>query len=187
MKPWSTFFPDVLPAVVGLGLPEPTVEHQIKRAAQEFCRRTRAWRVTLDAVYTSASGREYDIELEPRSELVRLESAALDGHRIAVWRDRDGRGRFVFTSDGRTVAFSEQPGQGQQLVLTASLRPADSATGIEDALAERYSEAIARGAVARLKGDPILQQSFEGECDRIKVALWRGNAPINPRVRAQWF
>lgn len=187
MKPWSTFFPDVLPAVVGLGLPEPTIEHQIKRAAQEFCRRTRAWRVTLDPVFTSSNGLSYDMELEPRSELVRIESAKLDGHSITVWRDRDGRGRFVFTPDGRTVVFSEQPGQGQQLVLTASLRPSDAATGLEDALADRYSEAISRGAVARLKGDGGLQLAFEQECDRIKVDLWRGSAAINPRVRAHWF
>ena len=187
MKDWRSFFPDVLPAVAGLALPEPTVEHQTRRAAQEFCRRTRAWRVTLDAVQTNLGAREYDLELEPRSELVRLESATLDGHPIAVWRDRDGRGRFVFTPDGRTVVFSQQPGPGQQLVITAALRPADNAPGIEDTLAERYSETIARGAVARLKGDPALQQSFEDECDRIKVGLWRGSAAINPRVRAHWF
>lgn len=187
MKPWSDFFPDVLPSIEP-GLPDPMVERQVRRAAQEFCRRTRAWFVSLDAVRTIAGQKSYDIEFPGQAELVRIERATLAGNRLAIWRDdEDGVGQYVFTDDGKTIHLNIEPEDGADLVLNVSLKPSDTSTGVEDAIFDRYSDLIAMEAISRLASDPLRHERFLNECDRVRADLWRGMAAIAPRARAVWF
>jgi hypothetical protein len=186
MKPWSAFLRDVRPSAPST--PEPVLEHAILRAAQEFCQRTRAWVVELDPTTTSADATEYDIELATGTELVRIESASLDGHPYAVWRrDTRASGRYVFTPDGRTLRFSHPMGQGKSLVLTCSLKPGESAKGVDDALFARYVTVIALGAVASITGDPMKRADFESRCDDIVYQLWKGNAALQQRTRPSFI
>jgi len=87
MKTWAAFLKDVRPSAPGI--PEPRLEHAVLRAAQDFCDRTRAWKVELDPTTTRAGAVEYDLELERNVELVRIESATLNGIPFTVWRDGD--------------------------------------------------------------------------------------------------
>ena len=186
MKTWDLFLRDVMPSVPNV--PEPSAEHAVHRAAQEFCRRTRAWEVAMDPITTMEGVVVYDIELPPQTELVRLERATLNGLPVTVWRDGDdAAGLYVFTPEGRQLLFSRTTGAGQRLALTAALRPSEAATGVDDVIFDLYVETIARGAVARLTGDPAKKADFEAECDRIKTDLWRGQAAIRPRARSNFF
>lgn len=186
MKTWDAFFPDVLPYIEA-GLPEPMVERKLLRAVQEFCRRTRAWRVTLDPVRTTAD-LVYDIEFPSPSELVRIEGAALAGQEIAVWRqEARAPGQYVYTPDGKTIAFKRAPGPGADLVLDVTLKPGERALGVEDFLFDRYVDSIALEAVASINGDPVRHERFIDDCASIRADLWRGSAAIAPRARASWF
>jgi hypothetical protein len=69
------------------------------------------------------------------------------------------------------------------LVLDVTLKPSDMAMGIDDAVFDQYSEVIALGAVARLRGDPVLRGDFNTRCETINVEVWRGRAAVRPRVR----
>lgn len=186
MKAWELFLPDVLPSVPNVT--EPMAEHHIRRAAQDFCQRTRAWTKALDPTTTWASTSAYDLELPDQTELVRLESATLNGQDIAVWRKGDEAcGRYVFTPEGKTVEFNTVPGAGLALVVTASLKPGNAAEGVEDFLFDRYVVQIALGAVARLTSDAVKQAEFEAACSRVATEVWRGLAAIRPRARANYF
>jgi hypothetical protein len=186
MKAWSEFLRDVRP--LAASTPEPVAEHALRRAAQAFCQATRAWKVELDPTRTREGVREYDLELDSNTELVRIESATLNGNDYSVWRTGDHpRGRYVYTPDGKTVLFADPVAAGLPLVLTCSVKPGNNATGVDDAIFDRYVDVIALGAVARLTGDGNKRLDFEDQCDRIKTRLWRGEAAIRPRTRASFF
>ncbi|WP_315128118.1 hypothetical protein [Comamonas antarctica] len=182
MREWADFFPDVLPGIAP-GTPEPTVVHQLRRAAQAFCTRTRAWRATLEPILTEEGRAAYDMPLPEQTRLVRIESADLQGHGpLTLWRPGRGSGLYLMTPDARTVELSRPPASGVALVLEVTLKPADAAGGIDPDVFDQYSEVIARGALARLRGDEALQRSFESSCDDINVAVWRGRTAARPRV-----
>ncbi|QNK66086.1 hypothetical protein [Variovorax sp. PAMC26660] len=186
MKLWNAFLRDVRPSAPTT--PEPVLEHAILRAAQEFCQRTRAWVVEFDPTITSADATEYDMELPAGTELVRIESASLDGHPFAVWRrDAKASGRYVFTPDGRTLRFSQRSTDGQSLVLTCSVKPGEGAKGIDDVVFARYVTVIALGAVAGITGDAAKQGRFEAKCDDIVFQLWKGNAATRQRTEPSFF
>ncbi|MNV57732.1 hypothetical protein D3C71_1500770 [compost metagenome] len=132
---------------------------------------------------TSGSELSYDIEFPGASDLVRLESATLDGDEIDVWRPGGAkRSLYVFTPERNTVEFSRAVGAGRSLVLRVSLMPSNKAAGIEDDLFASYAEVISRGAAARINGDPGMGQWFDDECERIKIRTWRGNSSARPRA-----
>lgn len=182
MRDWADFFPDVLPAVE-LGTPEPTVVHQLRRAAQDFCHRTRAWRVTLEPIITVDGQSEYAIPLPEQTTLVRVEGADLLGHgSLVLWRQGQGDGQYLMTPDARRVRLHRPVAANLGLLLDVTLKPGDAAMGVDDAVFD-YSEVIALGAVARLRGDPVLRGDFNARCETINVEVWRGRAAVRPRVR----
>jgi hypothetical protein len=189
MKAWETFYPDVLPYITD-GTPMPMVDRHLMRAAQYFCDTTRAWQMDLDPIMLAAGLKVYDMELEPGTEMVRLESATLDGDDISVWRagsNPGNHGRYVFAPNGRTVGISWTPSGPMSLVLTVSARPSDTATGLDDVLSARHSKVIADGAVASLNKSVGDRTRFEADCATIAVRVWRGNAAIRPRSRAMFL
>jgi len=186
MKTWAAFLKDVRPSAPGI--PEPRLEHAVLRAAQDFCDRTRAWKVELDPTTTRAGAVEYDLELERNVELVRIESATLNGIPFAVWRDGDlPRSRYVYTPDSKTLMFGEPMEAGARLVLTCTVKPGNAAAGIDDALFDRYVTLIALKAVSIATGDMTKRLDYESQCDALKTRLWRGNAAIRPRTRPNFF
>ena len=189
IKGWETFHPDVLPDIEP-GKPIPLVNRHLMRSAQYFCDVTRAWRITLDAITLASGITEYDIELEPGTELVRIEEATIDGQPLAVWRA--GRepyegSRYVLTPDGRSIQVSWTPSGAMTLVLTITARPGDSATGVDEALAARYSKVIADGAKASLNKSQSEQQTFIDECNTIAARVWRGLSSARPRAKAMFL
>ncbi len=187
MTPWEALYPDVMPSIAP-GRAEPMVDRQLLRSAQAFCRATRAWCVDLDAVRTNDSELSYDIEFPGAADLVRLESATLDGDEIDVWRPGGAKqSLYVFTPERKTVALSRPVGVGRLLVLRVSVMPSNKATGIEDEIFSSYAEVIAKGAVARINGDAVMGQWFDQECERVKVETWRGNSSARPRAKGVWF
>lgn len=187
MKTWDAFYPDVLP-VVAPGTPDPAVDRQLLRAAQEFCKRTRAWRVRLDPVVMIDGQTEYDIELPRGSELVRLESANDGGRELSIWRDDpQGCGGYLFLRDGKLFLMSRPDVAGGPVTLDVALQPSNDAEGLEDALFDRYANVIAQGAVSSLNNDASRAVWFDAECASVRARLWRGDSAARPRGMANWF
>lgn len=177
MKTWDQFFPDILVHVPGC--PDPTVEHAVLRAAQEFLDTTRVWKIWLDDTATVADQTEYFLPLESNSELVRLERATLDGRQIDVRAEEDLPADWrsypntlstgVHSTDRKTMVLLPAQQSGLVLMVQASLKPSETATGVENDLFDLYREAISAGAVARLK-DEVDKPYTDG----VGAQKWRG-------------
>ena len=206
MKTWDAFFRDLMPTV--RQCPEPTAEHALLRAAQKFCDKTGVWRIWLDNVTTRANATEYDLPLEPRTELVKLIRATLAGRIIDVrtteempddWRTNTAGIRdCVFTPDKKTAVLLPAQAAGLILRLEASLKPSNQAEGVEDFIHDEYAEVIAKGARASLlmhDNQPYsnaamgsaLEKEFTDQLASIALTRFRGFSSAMPRARAKTF
>jgi hypothetical protein len=146
--------------------------------------------------------------LEPKSELVRLERATLSGRPIRVrsvdelppdWRTyTQGIEDGVHTIDKNTLVLVPAQATGLVLRVEASMRPAESATGVEDHLFDHYVRHIAAGAVAQLKdhagktySDPVTAATwrarFEGYMGVADFQRYRGYSSSRPRRPIKTF
>lgn len=206
MKVWSQFFSDILIDVPGC--PDPTVERGLLRAAQAFCIGTQVWKLWLENITTQANVTEYDFELEPKSELVKLERATLDGRSLLIttpqslpddWRTNSaGLADCIFTSDRKTLTLLPTKVAGLVLRVEAVLKPSNSATGVEDFIFDQYGEVIAMGALARLLqqsntpySNPAkglaLDERFKESIAAVGFQHWRAFSSARPRSRLSTF
>jgi hypothetical protein len=201
MKPWSSFYPDLLMHVPGC--PDILADQALCRASREFFRRTRAWMVWLDPITVSASTFTYDLDLPQDSVVVRIEKSTLDGSpfEILSWRDLnkditvdvvDKTG--ISSQDRQTVSLPKACADGQIIRIQASLMPTLSAAGIQDVYFDQYMEDIIQGAKQRLMmtdGQPFYKPQlaavagaeFETAVHAKAVDAWRGSTGKTPRVR----
>lgn len=198
MKTFEAFFPDLLPLVPGC--PEPVAKFALRRAAQRFCELTLAWRANMDPIYLTPGIDEYDLNLETTAELVRIEKALIGDRDMHVLTPNDCVSRhrpYIECADKKTVFVNPTPTVEALLTITASLKPSNSATGVEDFLYDQYVSVIANGASGLLKQHPAKLYSaangrevwveFESRCAGIKLSKWRGHGRNTPRTRANFF
>lgn len=207
MKTWANFLKDVQVHVPGC--PEPVAEHALLRAAQEFFSTTRVWRLWLPDATTTTGLTDYLMLMEPKSELVRIERATLDGRSIEVrtedelpddWKTYTGGiVDGVHTPDRKGLILLPAPASdGLVLRVEVSLCPANDATGIEDRLFDLYVQQIAAGAVADLKGHAgktysdtagslAWRSRFEAHMGVTDIKRARGFSSARPRSRVRTF
>lgn len=205
MKVWSEFYADVLPSV--MGCPAPVMDHNLRRAAQNFFQRTHVWTQWLDSLKTSGTA-EYNLPLEPLSELVKLQRATLNGREIAMltpeslpadWQTSPNSVRSgLFTRDRKTLTLFPQTSTGQLLRIEATLMPANTAIGIRDDLFDLYVDVITNGAKARIKrlsGTEFFNPGQALECDqmvndavgRLNIQRFRAFSSAAPRQKIKTF
>lgn len=204
MALWSALYPDLTMFVPGC--PDPVLEQEVRKAAREFFRRTRAWTQWLDEIPLSDKLREYDVDLPTGAEVVILEKATLNGRPIEAsgYRalsadpiEHEGTGGLaVVSADRLTLLLTQAAGKGDRLQVQASLMPTRTSTGIPDLLLSKHAEAIAEGAKHRLMRTPgPLHRPIEAEEARVlfeaavasaSVSAWRGNTNVTPRARPKW-
>lgn len=201
MKAWSSFYPDLLMHVPGC--PDPVADQELRRAAREFFRRTRAWAVWLDAVTTAAGARTYDLDLPTDSQVVRIEKATVNGQPIDVLSvtqlDKDIETDSIdkaglATIDRETFTVAEGYPDGVSIKVRVSLMPSKQAIGIPEALFSRYSDDIVEGAKRNLmlftntsfsnaSMAAIAGGTFEAAINSKTVDAWRGGTGKTPRAR----
>ncbi len=210
-KAWSTWLPDVLPHVPGC--PVLVAEHEIKRAAQIFFEKSRAWHALTALLPVTAGQATVTIALpDAGTELVRVEAGWYDGQPIGPataqdldetepdWTSQTGTPRRVVLLTPGIVRLFPIPTANATtgLQLRVSARPSESATGIPDDLAVQYREDITQGAKGRLLvyakkpwtdvdlGAALLS-SFDARAAAANVkANVRGNANARRAARAHW-
>lgn len=195
---WSAWIPDILPHVAGC--PIPIVEHELRRAAQEFFERTRAWKVQLAAVPVTSGTQEVAITVADAAEQVPVWASEVwyDGLwiRLATTEDLFARDRNWPTRTGVPSEYTQlTPGSLRLypipsanavtgLTCLAAIKPADTATGIPDALRVKFRQAIASGAKSRLFAYPgkpwsspemakMFRDDFDAEIDKATLAATR--------------
>ncbi|HMV18987.1 MAG TPA: hypothetical protein PKD65_15795 [Nitrospira sp.] len=163
-KPWSFWFPDVMPHVPDC--PTPIIEHELRRTAQDFLRRSRAWQAFIPALSVGAT--QETVTLDPsddQAEISAIQEAWYDGLRIEVvpmesmagrfgpdWNSASGTPTAVVPITSQVVRMYPIPTDYATtgLSLRVSLVPSHSAIGMPDDLANQYQNEIATGAKARL-------------------------------------
>lgn len=164
MREWSYFLPDVLPHVVGC--PSIIAEQELKRAAQQFFEKTRAWRLTTAPVRISANQSFVTVNAGDGLELVRIEHGTYDGKRLNVispdalddepgmgdWRARQGTPIKLVQSMPGVVELFPIPVAATATGLTffIAAKPSESSLGLPDHLATAYRDSIVVGAKAKL-------------------------------------
>lgn len=159
MAAWSTFYPDLLPHVPGVA--EPMADQELRRAAQEFFRFTKAWRQWLGNI-TLTGAASYTVALPTDALVHRFDRATVNGQPVALpgWSGFDadpesvpGQGQGFTTRDRITVVPVSAYSSGV-LKLRAVLVPADQAATLPDELVAQFRDAIVAGAKARLMLQP---------------------------------
>ena len=194
MAEWSSWLPDVrrlLPLC-----PDLLIGHAVKRAAQEFCARTGAWKRLLPAVAVPAGSDSIVLVPADDAEIVSALHVWLDGNPLGKKTAEE-----LFNDDPKWPAatgaptdwLEEEPGTlrlypipvdsaATGLVARVSQKPGEEATGIGDAIAAKYREHIAERAVSILMMDPdkawtnlelgaLKQSRFESDTDAIRTKL----------------
>ena len=203
MAKWSDWLPDVMPRVMGASIP--LVEQEVRRAAQEFMRRTRVWIEWLEQETTRVGSFDYEFDVPQGATVVRVERATLDGQPFDVqsfralsadWT-RPGADAQALVSANRATFRIGPVGTGKALQAQVSLVPGERALGIPDELHAQHHQHIAHGALARLLVIPaqawtnfdlasMHAAAFERAIHCVAADAWRGHTNNTPRARTRW-
>jgi hypothetical protein len=204
---WSAWYDAILPDVPGC--PAGAADYAIKRAAIDFCDRSCAWRKALPAIDSVAStageNGEYTLPAAGTGQVVakliecRWIGSALtfkrpdelqDIYNPTDWRTVTGPTPQYFTQETpnkvRLVPAPSSSTVGAINGLWAAVRPADTATGIDDDVGSEYHQAIVDGAKARLFESPdkpytnpqlaqTYQALFDSEIGNAAFRAFRGS------------
>lgn len=162
MKALSVFHPYITTDV--MGCPYPTVDQRIVLACREFCAMTSAWREWLDVLTLDGTTDTFDHDLDNSQELMRYTRAIIndDADRDfnivsrkdlpGDWATNASTGLVdtVVHLDGSQFQLFPMPTAGDTLRMEAVFMPTIGASQVGDVLFDRYADAIASGALARL-------------------------------------
>jgi hypothetical protein len=196
MASWIDLYESYLTDVPGCTYKMATLA--LRTAAQAFCEKTRAWRVTLDPVITRANQTDYEFDLSSEQEIVRVLSAKLDGKDFPVVLDGRQVDRGLIVHDPFTFSIFPAPPAGQRLDIHVALEPSNTASTLDDLVVRKHITTIIAGAKSELLGkknqpysDPvgaIEQRSlFDAGVDHVIGQLATKFSSGQNRVRASFM
>lgn len=198
MTPWTQLYDYYLNDVPGCTFTLAT--RALRMAAQEFCERTRAWKVYLPEQVAVAGQAEYQFAPGLDQRIVRTISAKIDGRDVDLLTPDQARpgAHGIVVHDERRFTVYPALAAGQKIVFYCAVAPSNTATSIDDALYDRYARAIAIGAKAELFGmkrqpfsdaDATLDERAKFEVEIMKaitnVAHHSSSAPL--RVKGSFM
>lgn len=202
---WDAFYPTLAPWVPNCTYP--MMDQELRRSAQEFYTRTRAWCKWLDPITVVADDRDYNFVLPTGASLVRIEAANVGTEPVSPvsYRDRQTNPATTpeytteaYTPNAITLVLDKTYTAGLLITVFASLAPTRASTGVDDYLFDKDFEAIVSGAKARLMSMPgqvfenaplALQASnaFERAIAERQLQDWRGNTAAKKRTTPSFF
>ena len=154
---WSKFYPYIQPYLPGC--PEIVIEAHLQEAAAEFIGRSELWRFDIESDFTSKSTSDYEIDVPPGAVLENILALYVDGAPIKRVTDRhfhasntqenSAPSAYTIYQDNQ-IKFYPTPDRKYTFEGVGTLKPALSATGVEDFIFETHGRSIACGAIWRL-------------------------------------
>jgi len=153
--------------------PEIIVLNEIRNTIIDFCQKTTVWRKDLDAIAVAATVCEYDIDVgqfEKASAInwAYLLSAAGDEIQLTatsedsldngssrsskLWRTKTGTPSHIYLKDPTVIRLVNIPTEAYTLYAGVIVKPSRDSYEAPDYIYEKYLEAIAAGAKARILG-----------------------------------
>jgi len=153
------------------GAPRAMMLDAIRQAAIEFCERTRAWRYELASFNTAlddddARVAQYTLTVPTGSRVLSIRSLSYAGLPLTEksmdwldenepgWRTKEGTPRNYVLRDNGIILLDRLPPEGVAITGTVALKPLQDGTEIGDNVYQDYREAIAAGAIYRLRMMP---------------------------------
>jgi hypothetical protein len=160
VKTWAQFFPFIEPEV--MGCPAALIEHHLRQAARDFCRRSKAWREWVDAVTADGVTNTFDYDLASGQELVAITRALINDRPLTVTAGRDlpddwqetvptltWKDTLVHLTNEQYMVFP-MPDAADVLRLEMAFMPTQASTGIGDIVFDEWADELATGCKARL-------------------------------------
>lgn len=170
--------------------PRMVMEHHIRLATIDFCRRTHAWMDTLADIPTVNGTGNYALGLPTNTDLVRiftvdigtaLDVPVLSEHKARLELSRQRTALFAWTPD--LVSLSINPPStvdGDVIKVQVSIKPSLASTSFPDVIGNHHGLDIAHGALASLLSMPKVDWRDTQEADR---QLIQSNAAISKVAR----
>jgi hypothetical protein len=145
------------------GVPEPVAVNVIRKAAIEFCDRSRAWVVDHDPIDLVAGEATYQFSPNNGTVVVRVEEAWVNGLDITAttrldvqrhinWTSLTGTATQYLQENTEEIILFPKPiaALAAGLTMKVSLKPSRKSTGLEGWLVEKYLDDIIHGALWKL-------------------------------------
>lgn len=211
MTLWSAWFPDIAPHVPGC--PTAIIIHELRRSAQEFFRRTQAWR---EVQFFPVAALQSDVSILPDDktlDLVRIRTVYFDKKRLVPTTYETLSQLFTdqFLSHTATYPgeyYALEPGvlnlyptpinaAVDGLTVMMAVTPGESSTGLPDSIALKYRDTVIAGAKARLMVYPnkpwtnmdmagVYSQKFATEADKFTADAARSFSNARIPARPTW-
>lgn len=196
MKTWADFYQFCGADVPGVSIF--AAERELRRATQEFCERTKAWKEDLDPAHIFPNVDLYDVEVPKGATIIKITEIRQDGHAIHLMTPDSGYSsgiEFISPVQFRVVPM---PVSRSRLTMKAVLQPDHGAPGVADLIYNQYAELIGAGAKARLYLQPekpytnpalaaVEREKFEQGIARVKLDAAKGYSGAPLRTRAFYF
>lgn len=207
---FESFLPAVAPLVPDC--PDLVILDALRKASNQFCRESALWTVTNDAQSAVADEGEYDIDSPTGTVPVILEAVSYNGVPLTAktpsqldalivdWANASGLPTYYVRSADDVVRLVPMPESDAEdaIVMRVAVAP-DPLTGIgvEDIVANKFYEAIAAGALARLLLMPgkwanpqfaqIKAAEFRAAIGDARAVAYAANSSAQLRVRGRRF
>lgn len=206
---YDTFFPEVIPSV--FGCPEIVAFNAVRNTVIDFCTETWFWQHKTFPVPGQANVAEYEPDIPLYTKLVGVVDAWYDGKNIhpksepelrnIFWRQDpfvvQGAPNFFYSHDTnqiRLIPIPQVDSEFEGLEMLIAVTPLRNSTSCLDTVYERYAETIAKGALARLKGQTgqpwsdtqggmMLQKLYQYERSVAKAWVQRNKTRANMKIQ----
>jgi len=157
---YSSLVKEVLPYVPLC--PDSLVEQNLRSATIEFCERSKAYILDMDAFNTISGVYEYDFEIPTGTEVHQVLYMTYDGRDMDPisprslelnypdWRDRTGNPHVYLQKTPTTFWVVPVPSGSDQIIASVALKPTRTSNNIDTTISNQYRDAIIYGTLYRL-------------------------------------
>ena len=160
MAAYSSLVKEVLPYVPFC--PDSLVESNLRSATIEFCERSKAYILDMDAFNTISGVYEYDFDIPTGTEVHQVLQMTYDGRDMDPisprsldlnypdWRDRTGRPHVYLQKTPSTFWLVPVPQGSFPVIASVALKPSRTSNNIDTTISNQYRDAIIYGTLYRL-------------------------------------
>ena len=160
MASYSSLVKEVLPYVPFC--PDSLVESNLRSTTIEFCERSKAYVLDMDAFNTISGVYEYDFDIPTGTEVHQVLHMTYDGRDMDPisprslevnypdWRDRTGTPHVYLQKTESTFWLVPVPSGSFPVIASVALKPSRSSNNIDTRISNQYRDALIYGTLYRL-------------------------------------
>ena len=160
MASYSSLVKEVLPYVPFC--PDSLVEANLRSATIEFCERSKAYILDMDAFNTISGVYEYDFDIPTGTEVHQVLLMTYNGRDMDPisprsldlnypdWRERTGQPHVYLQKTPSTFWLVPVPSGSEPVLASVALKPSRTSNNIDTTISNQYRDALIYGTLYRL-------------------------------------